>query len=153
MGIVSNVFENLFDLTKVWLQAQVPNSLASSTLPSYMMRSPAVNPMIVSKCSASRVQVDAVTYVGRECGGRVGSAELLSVARLALEKAGAGSEAVKNRDVWIICWSVSNGNQQQSAQTHTFLSGSTCINTACLSLSSLKCSQRSRWIWELWMRV
>ena len=43
--------------------------LASSTLPSYMMRSPAVNPMIVSKCSASRVQVDAVTCVGRECGG------------------------------------------------------------------------------------
>ena len=43
--------------------------LASSTLPSYMMRSPAVNPMIVSKCSASRVQVDAVTRVGRECGG------------------------------------------------------------------------------------
>ena len=33
------------------------------------MRSSAVNPMIVSKCSASRVQVDAVTCVGRECGG------------------------------------------------------------------------------------
>ena len=66
-----------------------------------------MNPMIVSKCSASRVQVDAVTYVGRECGGRVGSAELLSVARLALEKAGAGSEAVKDRDAWIMCWSVS----------------------------------------------
>ena len=37
----------------------------------------------------------------------VGSPELLSVARLALAKAGAGSEAVKDRDAWIICWSVS----------------------------------------------
>ena len=37
----------------------------------------------------------------------VGSPELLSVARLALAKAGAGSEAVKDRDAWIMCWSVS----------------------------------------------
>jgi hypothetical protein len=67
--MVSKVFEHPFDLTKVWLQAQVLDSQASLTLPSYMMRSPVANPMVVSKCSGSRVQVDAVTRcVGRECG-------------------------------------------------------------------------------------
>ena len=81
-----------FDLTKVRLQAEVFDSLEPSTLPSYM-RSPVANPVMASKCSGSRVQVDAVTRcVGRECGlmyAWVGSPELLSVARLArLAKAG-----------------------------------------------------------------
>ena len=48
---------------------QVLDSQASSTLPSYMRKSPVANPMMVSEYSGSRVQVDAVTHcVGRECG-------------------------------------------------------------------------------------
>ena len=43
MGMVSKVFGHLFGLTKVWLQAQVLDSMASSTLPSYMMSSPVAN--------------------------------------------------------------------------------------------------------------
>ena len=66
-GLVSKVFEHPFNLTEGRLQAQVLDSQASSTLPSYM--SPVANPMMVSKCSGSRVQVGAVTRcVGRECG-------------------------------------------------------------------------------------
>ena len=63
-----------FDLTKVRLQAQVLDSLAPSTLPSYM-RSPATNPVMVSKCS----------------GGEVGE---VGEGRGSL----AGSEEVRNRD-------------------------------------------------------